>query len=40
MTRKVLGATERLIGEPVAAAAGLAGTDGVAVVDMARVFLV
>jgi hypothetical protein len=36
MTRKVLGATDRLIGDPVAAAAGLAGTDGVEAMGMAR----
>jgi len=38
-TRKVLGATVRLIGDPVAAAAGLAGTDVVEVTGVARVLL-
>ena len=39
MTRKVLGATVRLIGDPVAVAAGLAGTDFVEVTGVARTFL-
>lgn len=38
-TRKVLGATVRLIGDPVAVAAGLAGTDFVEVTGVARTFL-